>query len=238
MRPIFSANWRTAADVKSVHDHLSRHHAGRKSNGHVSTSVSVRTHTCPLGKTSNRRREPPLAASPLALQSDGLVLIISMALRDHASLVTLRHHNLVETIVISSSQRRTCATMLTLTSHYTATNAKHPRYARRSFARLATHCNRQGASGCEKRFAANSGVALGWVPGVRSVGCTTSARLGARRPLGWVHGVRSVGCTASARLGARRTSGPASFRPGCRHQVSQLSRRPCLSRDRVYLYPP
>ena len=29
-RPVFSANWRTAADVKSVHDHLSRHHAGPK----------------------------------------------------------------------------------------------------------------------------------------------------------------------------------------------------------------
>jgi hypothetical protein len=30
LRPVFSANWRTAADVKSVHDHLSRHHAGPK----------------------------------------------------------------------------------------------------------------------------------------------------------------------------------------------------------------
>ena len=30
MRPAFSANWPTAADVKSVHDHLSRHHAGPK----------------------------------------------------------------------------------------------------------------------------------------------------------------------------------------------------------------
>ena len=29
-RPVFSANWRTAADVKSVHDRLSRHHAGPK----------------------------------------------------------------------------------------------------------------------------------------------------------------------------------------------------------------
>jgi hypothetical protein len=28
MRPAFSFNWRTAADAKSVHDHLSRHHAG------------------------------------------------------------------------------------------------------------------------------------------------------------------------------------------------------------------
>jgi hypothetical protein len=30
LRPVFSANWRTAADAKSVHDHLSRHHAGPK----------------------------------------------------------------------------------------------------------------------------------------------------------------------------------------------------------------
>jgi len=39
MRPAFGANWRTAADVKSVHDHLSRHHAARKSNEHVSISA-------------------------------------------------------------------------------------------------------------------------------------------------------------------------------------------------------
>jgi hypothetical protein len=30
LRPAFGANGRTAADVKSVHDHLSRHHAGPK----------------------------------------------------------------------------------------------------------------------------------------------------------------------------------------------------------------
>src|SRR5437764_2339311 len=77
-----------------------------------------------------------------------------MAARDHASLVTHRNYNLVRTTVINSSQRRTCATMLALTSHYMATNAKHPRYARRSFGRLATHCNRRGATGGEKRFAA------------------------------------------------------------------------------------
>jgi len=51
MRPAFGANWRTAADVKSVHDHLSRHHAARKSNEHVSisgaASASARAHTCP-----------------------------------------------------------------------------------------------------------------------------------------------------------------------------------------------
>jgi hypothetical protein len=39
MRPAFGANWRTAADVKSAHDHLSRHHASRKSNEHVSISA-------------------------------------------------------------------------------------------------------------------------------------------------------------------------------------------------------
>jgi hypothetical protein len=30
MPPVFGAHWRTAADVKSVHDRLSRHHAGPK----------------------------------------------------------------------------------------------------------------------------------------------------------------------------------------------------------------
>jgi len=50
MRPAFGANWWTAADVKSGHDHLSRHHAGPKSNEHVSisaaASASARAHTC------------------------------------------------------------------------------------------------------------------------------------------------------------------------------------------------
>jgi len=65
-----------------------------------------------------------------------------MALRDHASLVTRRNRNLARTTVINSSQRRTCATMLALTSHYMATNAKHPRYAPGLVARLATQRNR------------------------------------------------------------------------------------------------
>ena len=52
-----------------------------------------------------------------------------MAVPDLASLVTQRTHNLTSTTVIKSSQARTCATMLALTSHYLATNAKHPRYA-------------------------------------------------------------------------------------------------------------
>ena len=67
-----------------------------------------------------------------------------MAVRDHASLVTHRNRNLASTTVINSSQRRTCATMLALTSHYMATNAKHPRYAPGLFGWLATHCNRRG----------------------------------------------------------------------------------------------
>ena len=132
MRPAFSANWRTAADVKSVHDHLSRHHAGPIiERASFDIGLGTSPSTCPLSKTSNRRREPPFAASPLAPQPDGLVRIISMAVRDHASPVTRRNHNLVRTTVINSSQRRTCATMLALTSHYMATNAKHPRYAPR-----------------------------------------------------------------------------------------------------------
>jgi hypothetical protein len=148
MRPVFSANWRTAADVKSVHDRLSRHHAGPK----IETSMfryrprhePIGARTCPPRKTSDRRCEPPFAASPLAPQPDGLVRIISMAARDHASLLTHRNHNLVGTTVFNSSQRRTCATMLALTSHYMATNAKHPRYAPGLPAGLATRCNRRG----------------------------------------------------------------------------------------------
>jgi len=99
-----------------------------------------------------------------------------MAGRDHASLVTHRNRNLASTTVINSSQRRTCATMLALTSHYMATNAKHPRYAPGSFGWLATRCNQRGVTGCEKRFAA------GW--GLRSV----SAWLAPGGVLGWRSG--------------------------------------------------
>jgi hypothetical protein len=62
-------------------------------------------------QTSNRRRGPPFAfvcplpLAPLAPQPDGLVRIISMAVRDHASLVTHSNHNLVGITVIKPSQR-------------------------------------------------------------------------------------------------------------------------------------
>lgn len=48
---------------------------------------------------------------------------------DLASPVTPRNHHLAHTGAINPSQTGTCATMLALTSHFTATNAKHPRYA-------------------------------------------------------------------------------------------------------------
>jgi hypothetical protein len=68
MRPIFSANWRTAADARSVHDHLSRHHAGPKiERACFDIGLGTSPHM-PAGNTSSRRREPPLAASPLAPQ--------------------------------------------------------------------------------------------------------------------------------------------------------------------------
>ena len=57
------------------------------------------------------------------------VPIISMAMPDHASPVALRNHSLAGTAAVNPSQTRACATMLALTSHFTATNAKHPRHA-------------------------------------------------------------------------------------------------------------
>src|SRR5207249_2253988 len=80
-------------------------------------------------ETGNSRREPGVCRLPPRTAAGLAVRIISMAARDHASLVTHRNRNLASTTVINSSQRRTCATMLALTSHYMATNAKHPRYA-------------------------------------------------------------------------------------------------------------
>jgi len=79
MRPAFGANWWTAADVKSGHDHLSRHHAGPKSNEHVSisaaASASARAHTCrtcPPCKRAIAAVSLDFAASPLAPQPDWL----------------------------------------------------------------------------------------------------------------------------------------------------------------------
>jgi hypothetical protein len=77
------------------------------------------------------------AASPLTPQPDRPLRIISMAAPDHVSPVAPRNHSLARTTVVSSSQTRTRATMLALTSHYSATNTKHPRHAPSSPARQA-----------------------------------------------------------------------------------------------------
>ena len=62
MRPVFSANWRTAADVKSVHDRLSRHHAGPK----IETSMfRYRLGTSPYVPVHARRAKRPIAAVSL-----------------------------------------------------------------------------------------------------------------------------------------------------------------------------
>jgi hypothetical protein len=106
-------------------------------------SASVRAHTCPLSETGDRRHEPRFAASPLTPQPDRPVRIIPMAVPDHASPVAPRNHSLARTTVVNSSQTRTRATMLALTSHYLATNAKHPRHAPGSPARWAGWPGRQ-----------------------------------------------------------------------------------------------
>jgi hypothetical protein len=121
----------------------------------------IRARACPPCKRAIAAVSLDFAASPLAPQPHRLYGSFPMAVRDHASLVTHRNCNLASTIVINSSQRRTCATMLALTSHYMATNAKHPRHAPGLFSWLATQRNRQGVTGCEKRFAAHWG--LRWV---------------------------------------------------------------------------
>src|ERR1700749_1081947 len=84
VRPAFGANWRTAADVKSGHDHLSRHHADRKSNEPVSISAlgtgrRMGFGTSPYAPRHARRVKRPIAAvsldfaaSPLAPQPDRL----------------------------------------------------------------------------------------------------------------------------------------------------------------------
>jgi hypothetical protein len=159
MRPAFSATGEPPLTLSLFMITCQGTTQARKSNEPVSISAPARTHTCPRRKTSNRRREPPFAPSPLAPQPDGLVRIISMVLRDHASLVTHSNHKLVGITVIKPSQRRICPTMLALTSHYSATNAKHPRYAPGLSPESITHCDHGGRYSCEKRFAADLGLA-------------------------------------------------------------------------------
>ena len=83
----------------------------------IGLGTAIQARTCPLCKTGNRRREPGFCRLPPRATAGPAVWIISMAVRDHASLVTHRNRNLARTTVINSSQRRTCATMLALTSH-------------------------------------------------------------------------------------------------------------------------
>jgi|SRR5271165_2370985 len=97
----------------------------------------------PRSETRDRGRELRFAASPLTPQPDRPVRIISMAVPDQASPIASRNHSLARTTVASSSQTRTRATMLALTSHYSATNTKHPRHAPSSPARQAGWLGRQ-----------------------------------------------------------------------------------------------
>ena len=161
MRPAFSATGEPPLTLSLFMITCQGTTQARKSNEPVSISAPARAHTCPRRETSNRRREPPFAPSPLAPQPDGLVRIISMVLRDHASLVTHSNHKLVGITVIKPSQRRICPTMLALTSHYSATNAKHPRYAPGLSPESITRCDHWARYWCEKRFAAKLGLSLG-----------------------------------------------------------------------------
>jgi hypothetical protein len=161
MRPAFSATGEPPLTLSLFMITCQGTTQARKSNEPVSISAPARAHTCPWRETSNRRREPPFAPSPLAPQPDGLVRIISMAVRDHASLVTHSNHKLVGITVIKPSQRRICPTMLALTSHYSATNAKHPRYAPGLSPESMTRCDHWARYWCEKRFAAELGAVVG-----------------------------------------------------------------------------
>ena len=58
MRPNIRRILRTAVDAKTVHNHLSRHHAGRIRTAPVSISGSTPASTCPVGKMRNRFHEP------------------------------------------------------------------------------------------------------------------------------------------------------------------------------------
>jgi len=76
MPPVFDANWRTAADVKSVHDHLSRHHAGPKiERARFDIGLGIGLGASPYVPAVKRAIAAvslEFAASPLAPQPDWL----------------------------------------------------------------------------------------------------------------------------------------------------------------------
>ena len=117
MRPVFSTTWRTAADAKSVHDHLSRHHAS-SINERARFDISLRASPyLPTGQIepslpcASVRRIPPRAA---VRWTGGAT---RMSGPDLASLVTPRNHISPHTRAANPLQTGTCATMLALTSH-------------------------------------------------------------------------------------------------------------------------
>ena len=107
MRPAFSPTWGTAADAKSVHDHLSRHHTGSIME-RARFDISLRTSTYMLDRQNEQ--SPPRASvyriPPHATAGWTGPGHFHGRARSY-SLATQRNHNLTGTTVISSSQRRT-----------------------------------------------------------------------------------------------------------------------------------
>ena len=137
MRPGFSANWRTAADAKSVHDHLSRDHAGSiNERAHFDISLST-TAYMPAWQIE---QSPSCASAclipPRAAPRSGPRAALGTALRaafrtaahwggpghcyDHATFRLTGNSmrpRFVSVAVVNSLRTRTCGTMLALTSH-------------------------------------------------------------------------------------------------------------------------
>ena len=137
MRPGFSANWRTAADAKSVHDHLSRHHAG-SINERARFDISLSTTAY---MPAWQIEQSPSCASaclipPRAAPRSGPRAALGTALRaafrtaahwggpghcyDHATFRLTGNSmrpRFASVAVVNSLRTRTCGTMLALTSH-------------------------------------------------------------------------------------------------------------------------
>ena len=205
MRPAFGANWRTAADVKSVHDHLSRHHAGPKIErarfdiGLGTSPYSART--CPPCKTGNRRREPrvcrlpPRAAAGLA-GTDHFHGRARSCLTGNSSQPQPRQHHSNQFI----TEKNMCDDVNANKSLYG--NERETPSIRSGLVRAVGNSAviGGGVTGCEKRFAANLGVALGW----RLAGAWLASGCGVRGLRGAGAGSRAV---AAGRSGGERGSG-------------------------------
>ena len=170
MRPVFGANWRTAADVKSVHDHLSRHHAGPKierARFDIGLGIGlghepIRARTCPPCKRAIAAVSLEFAASPSHRSRTGCTDHFHgrarSCLTGNSSQPQPRQHHSNQFI----TEKNMCDDVSANKSLYG--NERETPSIRSGLGRVVGNSAviGGGVTGCEKRFAANYGGLRRW----------------------------------------------------------------------------